>query len=274
MRINRKMMIVFGLFLVAGLGAVFFLPKEGQWNSNATIKIGAGDDLSGLLMKETVQELGEKYEPKQTLESSSFQDCCSNTAQWAMNAKEINLGFYCTHIARRTIELNKDVEIYGPVIMNGETIIYKGSWEEVSSLGITQGREQYRAMAEGTYAQIKEVKDITQKGILYAIEDGQVDGAILDVTKAARVPTYQCMPLADTDYISYVLVVDKKLVRTNAFADFIESYNKAATRLGRNEYLAEALGLDKEWLAGKRVKFLQLEQTGVNKDVNFSTRDK
>ena len=44
-------------------------------NENAEIRIGAGDDLSGVLMKETVELLSETYEIKDSLESSSFQDC-------------------------------------------------------------------------------------------------------------------------------------------------------------------------------------------------------
>ena len=117
------------VFLAAGLGAVLFLPKEKRWNKEAEIKIGAGDDISGVLMDETVEALKD-YKVSRTLQSSSFQDCCSNTAQWAMNAKEINVGFYCTHIARHTVMQNQDVEIYGPVIMNGETIVYKGECRE------------------------------------------------------------------------------------------------------------------------------------------------
>lgn len=254
--------IILGLFILAGLAAALFLPKERRWNKEASIKMGAGDDLSGVMMDETVTNLEEKYQVSKSLESSSFQDCCSNTAQWALNAKEINIGFYCTHIAKHTVENNKDVEIYGPVIMNAETIVYKGDWDKVSRLGVTQGREQSKSLASKTYAQIEGFNEITQKGILYAMEDEQVDAAILDVTKAAEVSSYNCRPLSDTDYISYVLVADKEFIQSDEFADFIKSYNKAAERLGSREYLAEVLGVDKEWLDDKNIKFLPLEETG------------
>ena len=123
MRINKIAAAIFGIFLTAGVAASILLPKEERRNKEAEIKIGAGDDISGVLMDETVRNLSKEYEVTQSLESSSFQDCCSNTAQWALNAKEINVGFYCTHIAKHTVEQNQDVELYGPVIMNGETIV-------------------------------------------------------------------------------------------------------------------------------------------------------
>lgn len=263
MKIQRAIVITLIVFLTAGLGAALFLPKEKRWNKEAEIKIGAGDDISGVLMDETVEALKD-YKVSRTLQSSSFQDCCSNTAQWAMNAKEINVGFYCTHIARHMVMQNQDVEIYGPAIMNGETIVYKDHWENVENLAVTQGREKSKALARETYPQIQGFNEITQKGILYALEDEQVDAAILDITKAAKVPDYRNMPLSDMDYISYVLVVDKEFEKTEAFRDFIDSYNRAVSRLSNSDYLARTMGVKEEWLENKNIKFLTLEETGVD----------
>lgn len=259
MKINRMMGIVGGAFFLAGIGAMLFLPGEEKWNKKADIRVGAGADISGVIMNETMKEVNQEYCVSVSTESSSFQDCCSNMAQWALNAKEINVGFYCPHIAKHTIENNKDVEIYGPVLMNGETIVYKKDWNDVKKVGITQGRQQEKSLAKATYPQIQEFDEITQKGILYAMEDGQVDAAILDVTKAAEVSECSTMRLSENDYISYVLVVDKEFEQTNEFYDFIESYNKAIEKLSAPSYLADLLGVSKEWVIQKNIKFLPLE---------------
>ena len=169
------------------------------------------------------------------------------------------MGFYCPHIAKHTIENNEDVEIYGPVLMNGETIVYKKDWADVKNVGITQGRQQEKALAKAAYPQIEEFDEITQKGILYAMEDEQVDAAILDITKAAEVSDIATMPLSDNDYISYVLIVDKEFEQTEAFRDFIESYNKAVEKLNDPCYLAKKLKVSKEWVEEKQIKFLPLE---------------
>lgn len=72
---NRKIAVfIAGLILVGTLVAVFF-PKENRRNTDALIRIGAGSDVSGILMNETVEELSGEYTISEGLESSSFQDC-------------------------------------------------------------------------------------------------------------------------------------------------------------------------------------------------------
>lgn len=151
--------------------------------------------------------------------------------------------------------------IYGPVIMNAETICYKDNWEDVRVVGISQGREQERKQALKTYPQIERFQDVTQKGILYTLEDGQIDAVIQDLTKSAVVSQYKTKPLSETDYVSYVLVVDKEFTQTEAFDDFIKSYNKAVKKLNEPEYLAEILGVEVSWLKDKTIKFLPLEES-------------
>ena len=150
--------------------------------------------------------------------------------------------------------------IYGPVIMNAEIICYKNDWEDVKVVGVSQGREEEKEQAAENYPHIEKFQDVTQKGILYTLEDEQVDAVIQDLTKSAVVPQYPTMPLSSTDFISYVLVVDKEFAATEAFADFVHSYNKAVDKLNKPEYLAEKLDVDKEWLADKSIKFLPLEE--------------
>ena len=166
-----------------------------------------------------------------------------------------------------TIEQNENVMIYGPVIMNAEVVSYKNSWEDVKIAGISQGRENEKAQAAKTYPHIEKFQDVTQKGILIALEDGQVDAVIQDLTKAAKVSQYPLKPLSETDYISYVLVVDKDFAKTNTFINFIKSYNKAAKKLNQPEYLAEKLGVETKWLENVSIEFLPYNSFGILKNI-------
>ena len=75
MRIEKKIILFFiGFVLVGTLIAVYF-PKEEKRNSEAIIRIGAGDDMSGILMEEVVAQMEGKYKVSDSVESSSFQDC-------------------------------------------------------------------------------------------------------------------------------------------------------------------------------------------------------
>lgn len=151
--------------------------------------------------------------------------------------------------------------IYGPAVMNAEVISYKDSWEDVEIIGISQGREHEKTIVKESYPQIRELKEVSSKGILYALEDGQVDGVVQDLTKAAKVSDYPYQPLSETDYISYALVVDKEFAKTQAFSDFIRSYNKAVSKLNIPEYLAQKMDVDKEWIEHTSVEFLPMEES-------------
>ena len=261
MRINGKIYLFILLFVLSLTGIALFFPKERKFADDAAIRIGAGNDISGVLMEAITQELSDQYQLHQAIDMNAFEDCCSNAAQWALNAAEINVGFFCNHIASYTAQKNDRVMIYAPVVMNAELIAYKPEtdWAEVRRVGVTQGREQEKNLAKECYPQIERFYDISQKGILYAMEIGDVDADILDITHAARVPDYQYKPLTDRDYISYMLVVDKAFAETEAFQDFIEGYNRAVRRLSDPAELARVLGVDQDWIEERNLKLLEIE---------------
>lgn len=62
-------------FVVVGLLISVVFPKEEKRNADALIRIGAGDDVSGILMEETVDELSQSYTIKESFEGNAFQDC-------------------------------------------------------------------------------------------------------------------------------------------------------------------------------------------------------
>ena len=72
---DRKIGLFLAGFIIVGVLVTVFFPKERERNAKATIRIGAGDDISGVLMDETVSELEGKYTISEGMESSSFKDC-------------------------------------------------------------------------------------------------------------------------------------------------------------------------------------------------------
>ncbi len=75
MRIDRKIGIFIAGFVLAGMLAAVLFPREEKRNRDAVLRIGAGDDVSGILMEETVLGMNGKYTVSQNIESTSFQDC-------------------------------------------------------------------------------------------------------------------------------------------------------------------------------------------------------
>lgn len=75
MRIDRKIVMFIAGFVLTGMLAAVIFPREETKNRNAVLRIGAGDDVSGILMEETVHGLEGKYTVSEDLESASFKDC-------------------------------------------------------------------------------------------------------------------------------------------------------------------------------------------------------
>ena len=75
MEINRKIVVFIAGLVLAGTLITIFFPKEDRRNSDAPLRIGAGADISGILMEETVRGMNGKYTVSQNIESTSFQDC-------------------------------------------------------------------------------------------------------------------------------------------------------------------------------------------------------
>lgn len=75
MEINRKIAAFLAGLVLAGTLIAIFFPRESERNADAPLRIGAGADISGILMEETVEELNGVCMVSEDLESSSFQDC-------------------------------------------------------------------------------------------------------------------------------------------------------------------------------------------------------
>lgn len=162
-------------------------------------------------------------------------------------------------MALHLVRANDDFEIYGPVIMNAEIIVYKGDMENIYRLGIGQKREHLHKLAKESYRQVEEVVEMTPVSLPYSLEREQIDGAVLDLTEAALLQEFNFVPLSENDYISYSLVVRKDIIGTKVFEDFLTVYNKTIEELNQVGILKEYIVMTEELLNNTKIKFLSLE---------------
>lgn len=132
--------------------------------------------------------------------------------------------------------------IYAPVIMNAEVMISKEAPETVRHLGIGQQRKHLETLAREKYPQIETISELSPRTLPYSLTEGQIDGAIMDVTKASLLSGFQTSPISKDDYISYVLVIRKELLGTVRFERFLQSYQAAVDRLQDREALRAEMG--------------------------------
>lgn len=162
-------------------------------------------------------------------------------------------------MALHLVRANDDFEIYGPVIMNAEVIAYKYDIDNIHRIGIGQKREHLHQLVKKSYKQVEEIIEISSISLPYSLEGGQIDGAVLDITKAILLPEFSFISLSEDDYISYSLVVRKDIIKTKDFEDFLSVYNKVAEELNQIETLKEHISMTEEFWNSKKIKFLSLE---------------
>lgn len=162
-------------------------------------------------------------------------------------------------MALHLVNSNDDFQIYGPVIMNSEIIAHKEILDNIHRIGIGHKREHLHKLVKESYTQVNEIVQMSQISLPYSLEGGQIDGAVLDITKAALLSEFKFAPISKDDYISYILVVRKDIVDTSAFKDFLSVYNEAVESLNNTEILKRHIDMPDEFWNDIRIKFLNLE---------------
>lgn len=169
------------------------------------------------------------------------------------------MAFYCSHIGLDMVNADNELMIYGPVIMNAEVVLYQGNIGEMDSLGLPQNREYLKELAKEKFIEVEKIVEIGSRSLPYALENQQIDGAIMDITKASLLPQFEIAKLTKDDVVSYVLVVRKDIVNTKEFQLFLDAYNQEIEQLKDRETLAQVIGVKKEVLEEIGLQFLELQ---------------
>lgn len=254
-------MIIFTLIL--GFSAIFLFPKEQAMIKRRNhLRIGAGDDTTGLLLEHIMKVSEDTGIPNavdgMSLDALQFKDCCSNTSQWALSSDEIDMAFYCNNMALHLVNTNDRFVIYGPVIMNSEVIAFEGDIASKQTLGIGQKRGHIQKLTQEAYPKIEVIREMNPEVLPYSLENKEIDAIVIDVTKAVLLPKFSFLPIAKHDYISYCLIVRKDLINTKAFEDFVAIYNQAADELNQRRTIIANLGMTEEFWDNVNIKFLKL----------------
>lgn len=162
-------------------------------------------------------------------------------------------------MALHLVRANDNFEIYGPVIMNAEVIAYKNELKNIYTLGIGHKREHLHKLAKKSYKHIEEIVEMSPTSLPYSVEGGQIDGGVLDITKASLLPKFNFAPLSEDDYISYTLVVRKDIIGTKVFEEFLTAYNKTVEELNDVDMLKKHISMPEKFWDNIKIKFLSLE---------------
>lgn len=108
--------------------------------------------------------------------------------------------------------------------MNSDVILKKKN-HVLSTIAFTNGKlEQLRMIVDNLPKNVWTVS-LTASAIPYALEKGEIDGAVIDYLKFLKLKgDYELIPFSG-NYITYVFVIKKDLIVSDIFKDFLKSYN-------------------------------------------------
>ena len=264
----KQVLTFLGLSVVLGLTLVIVLPKEVNRNNEEVLMVGCGDDITGCLLEQVLANyraaghtgVTSAAEEGGDMDAFTFIDCCSNTSQWALYTSDIDMGFYCAHVSITLVNLQEGFTIYSPVIMNGEVLGYWSEPEDMKVMAVPSKRTHLEELAKKEFPWVEEFKVVDAKSIAYAFGDQQIDGAVLDISRAFKMPDYQYTKLSDQDYVSFCLVVRDDVIGTPQFQSFVQYYNETVEELNSAGKMQELYGMDDQFWEDVRLKFLYLPE--------------
>lgn len=260
MSVNRRIRSVLVVAAILFVVLYYFFPKDEEREAG-TIRVGAGTDITGILLECIVEEAQKDNQENALVAKYLFADCCSNAAQWALQAEEIDLGFYCASAAVSMVNKVDDFELYAPIIMNSEVIAILPETEQIEVVGIPRKRVFLGNLALSEYPEIAEIREIDRTYLPHSIKLDEVDGAVFDVADVTKVEdTFAFIPLTDKPYISYCMVIRESLIETEAFNKFLTYYESAIKKLNATEEKIRLMQMDADFWEMSRLEFLPISE--------------
>ncbi len=260
MPVNQRIKIALALAAVIFVILYFFFPQDKEKEIGA-IRVGAGKDITGVLLESIIAEAELDNNQDSILTAYIFVDCCSNTAQWALQVEEIDMGFYCSSAAIAMMNQVDGFELYAPIIMNSEVIATLPETNEIASVGIPRKRTFLGSLVSQNYPEVGEIREIDRTYFGYSVKLEEVDGAVLDVMDAAsNAEDFAYRPLTNQPYISYCMVVREDLIGTDIFNDFLKYYESAIEKLNTTEEKIRLMKMDSDFWEMSLLEFLPITE--------------
>jgi hypothetical protein len=186
--------------------------------------------------------------------------------QWALSSDQIDMSIICKEAADKFIKYDKNFEIVDTVVQNSDVFLLKEDNPE--KIGFTQNRNYQLDLIKQYYKDSKPIPFISG-GLAYALESNKVDGIVVDAIKSLSLEGTKLSTSVNSDYDTYVLVVNKEFKNSKLYEQFIKLYNKSVKELNDKEIFKNELenytdtkisdkdlGEFKKW----KLKFLQIQK--------------
>ncbi|MEN6351690.1 MAG: ABC transporter substrate-binding (seleno)protein SaoB [Syntrophomonas sp.] len=211
--------VLYGVF--AGTGS----------SSQSSLKLAVPAGASYVYAQYISNEYKPPVEVVASFELYQLQDCCSNKTQMALRAGEADAAVLCDAAAKALISKDSNYQIIGDWIRGSDVLVVRDH-TKVSSIAVASGRSYQAAAIRKKFGSDRKIMNILPSSMLYALETGQAEGAVLDISSVPYLPEgYLPVMSLPGSGNRQVLVAKQKIVGTPAFDAFRQAWQKAAADL-------------------------------------------
>ncbi|MBM6991144.1 MAG: hypothetical protein I3I98_07085 [Mobilibacterium timonense] len=254
---SRKKTLLIVVGVAVCVAAIVFGAVKKNREENKLI-IACGDDTAGMVIDYVLKNSGLNAEAS-GFDSLNVGDCCGSNAQFTLTDNKVGMAVLCPDAAREFVSKNRKYTILGTVTCDSNVLAWKDPDTAPDVIGyMTQRDEQVQLLRE-RYGNSVQLKPMFTSGLVYAMESGAVNGAVLDAT-VAEGTDFKLETISENQPTS-VLVVKKKLIGTPQLDDFISQYNSTVDELSDDDELWSMLsswhGDGDHRIKGKRAEVLK-----------------
>ncbi len=252
---NNGFLINFFLILaIIGIVALIVIFPESE--ETETLRIGAGDDMAGSILKKVISQNDFDFE----IEPYYLQDCWAATAQWSLKSNVYDVAIVCTDAADKFIDTNNDFILLGTVTENTDILITKNS--NGNKIGLTNNKKYLSKFIREKYDGDVDIEYMSPHSFGYAYESNQIDGYVIDIGLINSNLVGQIENVSDKDYGSNVLIANKNIINDKKFKKFLNAYNKMVLDYNKNpnpDYFEFKFGKDERRNEIWKVKLKEID---------------
>lgn len=224
---NNNGFLINFLLIVAIIGIVALIVIFPESEETATLRIGAGDDMAGSILKKVISQNEFDFE----IETYYLKDCWAPTAQWSLKSNVYDVAMICTDAADKFIEASDDFVLLGTITENTDVLIKKDN--NVKKIGLTSNKDYLSDFIREKYTD-SEIEYMSPHSFGYAYESDQIDGYVIDIGLINSNLEGEIENVFDSDYGSNVIIANRKILKDKKFEEFLDSYNKMVLEYNKN----------------------------------------
>ncbi|WP_417081114.1 ABC transporter substrate-binding (seleno)protein SaoB [Mobilibacterium timonense] len=222
-----------------------------------TLIIACGDDTAGMVIDYVLRD-SDLNAQASGFDSLNVGDCCGSNAQFTLTDNKVGMAVLCPDAARKFISKNRKYTILGTVTCDSNVLAWKDPDTSPDVIGYMSQRDEQVRILRSRFGTGVQLKPMFTSGLVYAMESGAVNGAVLDAT-VAEGTDFKTEIISENQPTS-VLVVKKNLIGTDLLDDFIKQYNSTVDGLSNDDELWSMLrswqGDGDHKIKGKRAEVL------------------